>query len=69
MFRYQKGDRVRTYGLRVLDDDSAELWVRAEHAGRETAHRKLTTLMTMEETDPLLESIKQELRAGGWSEV
>lgn len=68
LFRYRKEKRTRTYHLRVLDNGDAELWVNSE-GGREARSRRLMTLTNPEEAVPALESIEQELRAGGWSQV
>lgn len=68
LFRYRKEERTRTYQLRMLDNGDAELWVNSE-GGREAKSRRLMTVTNPEEAVPVLESIEQELRAGGWSQV
>jgi hypothetical protein len=68
LFRYRKADRTRTYRLRTLDDGSAELWVDTAGGRQEPKSRKLMALAHEEDAGPLLESVEQELRAGGWAE-
>ena len=67
LFRYAKAHRTRSYGLKHLDEDSAELWVAVSERGRAGTSRKLATLTGDDETALFLESVKQELRLGGWS--
>ena len=67
LFRYKKAERTRAYQLKVLGEDNAELWVVAE-GGRKRRSRMLLTFTNPDDTAPFLESIEQELRAGGWAE-
>lgn len=69
VFRYRKADRTRTYQLNVLATRAAELWVVTDGGGQEKKSRRLMTLTDLKEVVPILESIEQELRTGGWSEV
>ena len=69
MFRYAKAHRTRSYGLRHVGEDSAELWVTAAERGRPARSRKLVTLADGDETTRFLDAVKQELRLGGWSPV
>lgn len=69
LFRYRKGERIRSYQLRVLSETSAALWVWTEGGRQEPRSRKLMTLSDPTETASLLDSIEQELRTGGWSRV
>jgi hypothetical protein len=66
LFRYRKGGRRRSYKLRVLGD-RAELWVLSE-GGEEPKSRKLATFESPDDVVPFLQSVEQELRAGGWQE-
>jgi hypothetical protein len=67
LFRYAKAHRTRTYGLKHVGEDSAELWVIASKRGEPARSRRLVTLTGDEETTLFLETVKQELRLGGWS--
>ena len=67
LFRYAKAHRTRAYGLRHIGEEIAELWVVASERGRPDRSRKLVTLSGDEETTLFLETVKQELRLGGWS--
>jgi hypothetical protein len=69
VFRYAKAHRTRTYGLKPLDDDRAELWVATAERGRPMRSRRLTVLTGHEETAIVLESVEQELRLGGWRSI
>jgi hypothetical protein len=69
VFRYAKAHRTRSYGLRHVGEDSAELWVTAAEPGRPARSRKLVTLADGDETRLFLDGVKQELRLGGWSPV
>ena len=66
VFRYAKAHRTRTYGLKPLDDERAELWVATAERGRPKRSRRLAVLSGHEETTIVLESVEQELRLGGW---
>ena len=68
LFRYRKGARIRTYGLRAVSAAGEELWVVTEGGGQERKSRRLMTLTDPKDSALLLESIEQELRAGGWLE-
>lgn len=67
LFRYSKAQRTRSYGVRHVAEDSAELWVVAFERGRPPRSRRLATLTGEDETTMFLETVKQELRLGGWS--
>ena len=67
-FRYRKDDRERTYKVKILEDH-AELWVTSERASKETTSRKLATFTSPDDVAPFIQSIEQELRAGGWLEA
>lgn len=77
VFRYGKDGRTRIYSLKTLSETAAELWVEPWKGGEAARRgsgkvgkaRRLTTLDNVEDAGPLLESIRQELRAGGWSQV
>ena len=65
LFRYKKADRTRAYQLRVLNENNAELWVVSE-GGQKPRSRLLVTFTNPDDVVPFLESIEQDLRAGGW---
>jgi hypothetical protein len=67
--RYMKADRTRTYELRMRSEESAELWVIAEDGRQKTKSRKLMTLTDPDDVAPVVESLRHDLRAGGWVEV
>ena len=69
LFRYQKDGRTRAYQLRVVSESAAELWVMSEGKRQERKSRRLVTFADAADTAPFLESIAQELRAGGWAEI
>jgi hypothetical protein len=69
VFRYAKGDRTRTYQLRQQGNEAAELWVITEGGRQLTKSRKLMTLTDLDEVAPVVESLRHDLRAGGWVEV
>ena len=67
LFRYRKDDRTRAYAIRPVGEDSSELWVSAAARGRVTSSRRLVTFGKTDDVAQFLESIEQELRAGGWT--
>ena len=69
VLRYRKGVRTRTYQLRVQPNHSRELWVNSEGGGSEPKSRRLMILTNPHDAAALLESVEQELRAGGWTEA
>jgi hypothetical protein len=69
LFHYAKAGRTRAYHLKSLDDESAELWVVSQAAGKPRTARKLVTFDRVEDADLFLQDIKRELREGGWSEI
>ena len=69
LFRYRKGERIRAYQLRVVSDASAELWALTEGGGQKPRSRRLMTVTDPKDTAALLESVEQDLRAGGWSRM
>ena len=69
VFRYAKANRVRIYNLKVLSDETSELWVASEENGRSLKSRKLVTFDNREDVAPFLQDIERELRAGGWSRL
>ncbi len=69
LLRYRKAGRTRTYTLRVLGIESAELWVLSQGDGKEMKSRKLVAFTNPDEVVPFLESVEQELRTGGWVQV
>ncbi len=64
--RWTKAGRTRTYHVREIED-ALELWVTAQSGG-ETRSRKLATFANPEDLTPFLETVAQDLRAGGWLE-
>jgi len=64
--RWTKAGRTRTYHVREIED-ALELWVTAQ-SGCETKARKLATFANPEGLAPFLETVAQDLRAGGWLE-
>jgi len=69
VFRYSKAGRLRRYDVKGLPASSAEVWVTSEGRAQERKSRKLMTVTDARDLQPVLESIEQELRAGGWSRV
>jgi hypothetical protein len=68
IFRYGKGQRTRTYGLKALDDRVSELWVVASDPGPAAANaRKLVRVASDDELAVFLEDVEQQLRRGRWS--
>lgn len=67
LFRYRKGQRTRTYGLKSLDERRSELWVVARGpAANAWTTRRLATLDD-DDTSAFLEDIQLELRRGHWA--
>ncbi len=64
--RWTKAGRTRTYHVPDIEE-ALELWVTAQ-SGRETKSRKLATFANPEDLAPFLETVAQDLRAGGWDE-
>ena len=68
LFRYRKGQRTRTYGLKSLDEHRSELWVVAcGPAANASAARRLATLRDDDDLPAFLEDIQLELRRGHWA--
>ena len=68
LFRYRKGQRTRTYGLKSLDERRSELWVVARGPGANASTaRRLATLDDDDDTSAFLEDIQHELRRGHWA--
>lgn len=67
MFRYGKAGRTRVYNLKVLSEDTTELWVVSIRDGNPVKSRKLVTFDSNEDVGPFLDDIERELRLGGWS--
>ena len=65
LFRYAKAGKIRTYSLRHVSEHNIELWVLP--ASRPP--RKLLLLQREDDVEPVLKSLRLELRAGGWSEM
>jgi hypothetical protein len=63
LFRYKKAGNVRIYNLRALSEHKAELWVVTARG----KSRQLATFTTQDEASAFLDSVEQELRAGGWT--
>ena len=69
VFRYRKDGRERVYKLRAAGEHAAELWVVSGRAGTERKSRKMATFTNPDDVRPFLDSIEQDLRSGGWTEV
>jgi hypothetical protein len=67
LFRYQRGDEVRIYNLRVVP--GVELWRMTEVAGREPTSAKEANLASTEEAIELLHDIQRSLTAAGWTQM
>ena len=69
LLRYRKDGRERVYKLRAVGEHAAELWVVSGGAGNERKSRKIATFTNPDDVRPFLDSIEQDLRAGGWIEA
>ncbi len=67
LFRYQRGDEVRIYNLRIVSP-GVELWRMTEVAGQEATSIKEANLSSTEEAIELLHDIERSLQAGGWTQ-
>ena len=67
LFRYSKAETTRTYSLRAVSETEAELWVVIDGRRQGPRSRKLMTVKDPKDVAPLMESIQQELRVGGWT--
>jgi len=68
LFRYERGDEVRIYNLRVVPP-GAELWRVTEVAGQEPTSIREANLASTEEAIELLHDIERSLKAGGWTQT
>lgn len=69
LFRYAKAGRTRTYHLKHLDGERAELWVASPGPGNSRKVRRLVTFDRIDDADVFLDDVERELRRGGWSQV
>jgi hypothetical protein len=67
LFRYQRGDELRIYQLRVIPG-GAELWRMTERTGEAAASLKEDDF-TSPDVIRTLEELKRRLKAGGWQEL
>jgi hypothetical protein len=65
LFRCERHDEIRVYGLRVVSP-GLELWRVTETAGVQAGSVKEADLTSTDEAVQLLEEIRRSLRAGGW---
>jgi hypothetical protein len=65
--RWTKAGRTRTYHVRELEG-GPELWVTSEDGRHAKKSRKLATFTNLDDVAPFLETVEQDLRAGGWIE-
>ena len=68
LFRVQKWDETRVYGLRVVPG-GAELWRITEKPGHEPISIKEDDFTQSEEAGRTLEELERRLKAGGWRQV
>jgi len=68
LFRYQRGDELRIYKLRVIPG-GAELWRMTERTGEAAASLKEDDFTSPDDVMRTLEELKRCLRAGGWQEL
>jgi type II secretory pathway component PulC len=68
LFRYERGDEVRTYKLRMLTT-GAELWRTTEKGGDIIVSVKEDDFEDVDDAVHTLQELMQRLRAGGWREV
>lgn len=68
LFRYQRGDELRIYQLRVIPG-SAELWRMTETAGQPAAPLKEDDFTSPGDVMQTLEELQRRLKAGGWREL
>ena len=69
LFRYQKDEHLRAYNLRVLADDSAEVWVLSTSSGTPAGSEKAGTFSKPEKAMTFLKAEETRLKSGGWSEA
>ena len=68
LFRYVRGDELRTYKLRVIPG-GAELWRMTETGGHPAAPLKEDDFTSPDQVIQTLAELKQRLKAGGWREL
>ena len=68
LFRVQKSDETRVYGLRVVPG-GAELWRITEKPGQEPISIKEDDFTRSDEAGRTLEDLERRLKAGGWRQV
>ena len=66
LFRYERGDEVRIYNLRVVPH-GVELWRVTEVEGVQTTSVKESDLSSTDEARDLIHDIERSLEAGGWT--
>jgi hypothetical protein len=68
LFRYQRGDELRIYALRVVPR-GVELWRTTEKAGEAAVSLLEDDFARVEEAIQTLGELEQRLEAGGWRMV
>jgi ferredoxin-NADP reductase len=68
LFVYTKAKSRRTYTLSSGPSESTEVWVDVQPGRGPAKRRRLARVNDTADIHPFLESIRQDLRAGGWTE-
>jgi hypothetical protein len=68
VFRFQKGNDLRVYGLRLVSG-RVELWRVTETPGQQASAIKEADCANSREALELFEDIEASLKAGGWRET
>ena len=69
LFRYKKGGKVQVYNLRVLPDNSAEVWIVSEYRGNPAGSEKAGAFTKPDEAMKFLLRGEKKLKAEGWVEA
>jgi hypothetical protein len=57
------------YKLKVLGEDTAELWVVSGGGRKERKSRRMATFTNPDDIRPFLQTVEQDLRSSGWMDT